>query len=106
MTKIQAVRLKFIDAFIGVHGVIAHEYIRDTFSVNQPTACADMARYRQINAGAPFDPHRGVSAASDSFVMAYFDTREAARHYLDVVSTVFSAPQPQCVPTDRKRGKK
>ena len=89
MTINQKIRLKYIDAFIGVERFFLRKYLERTFQVSGPQSSRNLCKYRGINPNAPYCPSKGATIPNEDFKMKFFRDEKEAQEYLKAVRSIY-----------------
>lgn len=89
MTINQKIRIKYIDAYIGVNGHFNCKHLERSFQISSPQSTRDLREYRKINPNAPYSHSKQASIPNSDFKMSFFKDKRSAADYLMKVSDIY-----------------
>mgnify|MGYP004716304493 CR=1 FL=1 len=89
----QKIRLKYIDAFIGVNGFFVRKYAEETFQISTPQSSRDLCEYRDLNPNAPYSHTQKSTVPNEKFQMVFFKEKAEAEIYLRGIADIFESKE-------------
>jgi len=89
----QKIRLKYIDAFIGVNGFFLRKYAERTFQISTPQSSRDLREYRELNPNAPYSHTQKATIPNEAFQMVFFKEKAEAALYLRGIADIFETKE-------------